>query len=114
MSDDDEGDVEEVPGGSRLISLFIFLRAPLKSRVRVRGRGRGRGRVSASEEVTSSEAGCGTLRGGMDAEFVTSDRFIPWCVELGFLSWLPRSRGKGKHPICHRFVTEVWYRHERY
>ena len=39
--------------------------------------------LNSFDELTSSEAGCGTLRGGMDAEFVTSDQFIPWCVELG-------------------------------
>lgn len=33
--------------------------------------------------VVASEIGCGTLRSGEDAEFVTSERFLPCCVELG-------------------------------
>ena len=35
------------------------------------------------DNVMSSEIGCGTLRSGEDAEFVTSERFLPCCVELG-------------------------------
>ena len=33
--------------------------------------------------LLASESGCGALRSGEGAEFVTSDRFYPWCVELG-------------------------------
>ena len=33
--------------------------------------------------ILASEAGCGALRSGEDAEFVTSERFYPWCVDLG-------------------------------
>ena len=33
--------------------------------------------------VMASEIGCGTLRSGEDAEFVTSERFLPCCVDLG-------------------------------
>ena len=34
-------------------------------------------------EIIASESGCGALRSGESAEFVTSERFYPWCVELG-------------------------------
>ena len=35
------------------------------------------------EGILASESGCGPLRSGEDAEFVTSERFYPWCVDLG-------------------------------
>jgi len=35
------------------------------------------------DSVMSSEIRCGTLRSGENAEFVTSDKFLPCCVELG-------------------------------
>jgi len=34
-------------------------------------------------DIMASEASCGPVRSGRDAEFVTSDRFLPWCVDLG-------------------------------
>lgn len=34
-------------------------------------------------EIMSSQSRCGALRSGEDAEFVTSERFFPWCVDLG-------------------------------
>lgn len=33
--------------------------------------------------ILASESGCGALRSGEDMEFVTSERFYPWCVDLG-------------------------------
>ena len=33
--------------------------------------------------ILASESGCGALRSGKDMEFVTSERFYPWCVDLG-------------------------------
>ena len=35
------------------------------------------------DSILASEEGCGALRSGKDAEFVTSERFYPWCVDLG-------------------------------
>jgi len=34
-------------------------------------------------DIIASESGCGALRSGESADFVTSERFYPWCVELG-------------------------------
>ena len=33
--------------------------------------------------MLASESGCGALRSGEDVEFATSERFYPWCVDLG-------------------------------
>ena len=35
------------------------------------------------DAIIASESGCGALRSGEGAEVVTSERFYPWCVELG-------------------------------
>jgi len=35
------------------------------------------------DSILASEAGCGALRSGEDAEFVTSELFLPLCLDLG-------------------------------
>ena len=46
--------------------------------------------------LMASESGCGTLRSGPDAEFVTSDRFFAWCVDLGAVMLTTRAVAKTK------------------
>jgi hypothetical protein len=46
------------------------------------------------QSTMTSESGCGTLRTGTDAEFVTSDRFFAWCVDLGAVMVTTRAVAK--------------------
>lgn len=48
------------------------------------------------KSLMASETACGTLRYGSDAEFVTSDRFLAWCVDLGAVMVTTRAVAKTK------------------
>jgi hypothetical protein len=61
--------------------------------------------------MLASESGCGALRSGEDVEFATSERFYPWCVDLGSVMLslghaFHQGRGKSKHSLHHRQITQ--------
>jgi hypothetical protein len=63
---------------------FPTIRLSLPSIMRLLARAEAAARLRICfDGIIASESGCGALRSGEDVEFVTSERFYPWCVDLG-------------------------------
>jgi len=58
--------------------------------------------TSSFDGILASKYGYVALRFGEAVEFVPSERFHPWCVDLGSFMLIAKSAGKSKHWFRHR------------